>query len=283
MLASALSWVKASCSPSSAGVGEMQQTGTLSYEQSGKGLPVLLLHGFPLHRDIFAPVLPALSQVGSMVAVDLPGFGASPLPRAGFSMKNVAQEVVTFAREQGFRRFALVGHSMGGYIALEMAAQAPETLAGLVLLASHPWADTPEARARRGEGIALIRRGLRQEFLAGFLSRLLSRWSQENFPRLAGELAAMAEAVPDEVLVGYLEAMAARADHAATLAQLAVPVLVLIGDEDALIPGELAESAARIARRGQLAVIPEAGHVPTMEKAIATAEALARFLRALEP
>jgi pimeloyl-ACP methyl ester carboxylesterase len=254
----------------------------LAYEEGGEGLPVLLLHGFPLHRDIFAPVLPAASQLARVVALDLPGFGASPLPAEGFSMQSLAREVLAFARGKGFRRFALVGHSMGGYVALEVASQAPEALAGLVLLASHPRADTPEARARRAEGVALIRSGLRQEFLAGFLSRLLSRWSQQNAPRLAAELAAMAQAVPDEVLVGCLEAMAARADHTVTLTRLQVPVLVLIGEEDALITRELAESAAQAATRGELVVIPEAGHVPTMEKPIATAEALARFLRALE-
>lgn len=250
----------------------------LAFEQHGTGLPVVLLHGFPFCRDLFAPVMPALAEVGRVVAVDLPGFGESPPLSPGFSLADMAEEVSRLAGVLELPPFVVVGHSMGGYVALELAAQVPETLAGLVLLASHPRADTPEAKARRQEGVGLIRSGQRREFLEGFLARLLSPWTREHAPRIAQEVRLMAEAVSDHVLVGCLHAMAERRDHSETLKGLAVPVGVVVGEDDALIPMDLARATAEVAR-GELVVIPEAGHLPMLEKPIATADALARFVR----
>lgn len=88
----------------------------------------------------------------------------------------------------------------------------------------------------------------------------------------------MAAEVSDQVLVGSLEAMAGRRDHSTTLGKVAVPVLVLVGEEDTLIPREMASQVAQLARRGQLCLIEEAGHLPTLERPIAVADALARFL-----
>lgn len=251
----------------------------LAWEEAGSGLPVVLLHGFPFCRDIFSAVMPALAQLGRVVAVDLPGFGGSPAPPDGFTLADVAREVLALVASLGLERAVWVGHSMGGYIALEVAAQNPEELAGLVLLASHPRADTLEARARRQEGIEAIRQGRRGEFLEGFLGKLWGPWAREHAPRQREEVRAMAEAVPDEVLVGYLQAMAGRRDHTATLRRLSVPVLVVAGEADELIPRELAAAAAAEAPRGQLVVVPEAGHLPPLEKPVFTADALARFLR----
>lgn len=250
----------------------------LAYEQAGGGIPVLLLHGFPFHRDLYGPVLPALAQRALVVAVDLPGFGGSPALPQGFTLEAMGERVLAFARACGVSRFVLVGHSMGGYVALEMAAQDPGSLLGLVLLSSHPYADSPEARLRRQEGVAMIRQGLREEFLKSFLPRLLSPATRQRFPRLSQELASMAAEVSDQVLVGSLEAMAGRRDHSTTLGKVAVPVLVLVGEEDTLIPREMASQVAQLARRGQLCLIEEAGHLPTLERPIAVADALARFL-----
>ncbi|MGQ9495276.1 MAG: alpha/beta fold hydrolase [Thermoanaerobaculaceae bacterium] len=250
----------------------------LAYEMSGGGIPVLLLHGFPFHRDLYGPVLPALAQVALAVAVDLPGFGGSPALPQGFTLEAMGERVLAFARARGLPRFVLVGHSMGGYVALEVAAQDPDALLGLVLLSSHPFPDSPEAKQRRQEGVAMIRQGRRNEFLTGFLQRLLAPATRQRFPRLSQELASMASEVSDQVLVGSLEAMAGRRDHSTTLGKVDVPVLVMVGEEDALIPREMASQVAQLARQGELCLISETGHVPTLERPIAVADALARFL-----
>ncbi len=250
-----------------------------AWEEAGQGTPVVLLHGFPFCREIFLPVMPALAQVGRVVAVDLPGFGQSPPLSPGFSLADVAREILELLPALGLERAVLVGHSMGGYVALEVAAQKPGALAGLVLLASHPRADNPEAKARRQEGIQAIRLGKRGEFLGSFLARLWSPWTLQHAPRLLREVEAMTETVSDEVLVGYLQAMADRRDHTDTLRRLQVPVGVVVGEADPLIPQGLAADVAKEAPRGQLVVVPEAGHLPTLEKPVFTAEALARLVR----
>lgn len=251
----------------------------LAWEEAGQGIPVVLLHGFPFCREVFSAIAPALAQVGRVLAVDLPGFGQSPPLPTGFTLADVAREVLDLVDGLGLTPVVLVGHSMGGYVALEIAAQRPELLAGLVLLASHPRADTPEAKARRYEGIQAIGQGRRQAFLEGFLDRLWSPWAKERAPRLVGEVRGMAEAVPDQVLEGYLRAMAERPDHTATWQTLAVPTAVLVGEADPLIPKEMAAAVAAEASRAQLLVVPEAGHLPMVERPVVTAEMLARFVR----
>lgn len=253
----------------------------LAFEEAGQGTPLVLLHGFPLNRDLFSPILPALAQLGRVVAVDLPGFGGSPPLPCPFTLGQMADAVWDLLDRLQLPSCVLAGHSMGGYVALEMAARRPESLRALILLASHPQPDSPEALARRQEGVRLIREGRRQEFLHAFLARLLAPSMRARQPRLAAEVAAMAATVPDEVLVGCLQAMAGRADHRPTLARLQVPLLVLVGEEDALIPPELAAATAQHACRGQLERVPLAGHLPPMEMPVATGEALARFLRSV--
>lgn len=260
-------------------MGKSGEVKALAWEEAGEGTPVVLLHGFPFCREVFSPVMPALAQVGRVVAVDLPGFGQSPPLFPGFSLADVATEILGLLRALGIERAVLVGHSMGGYVALEVAAQKPQALAGLVLLASHPRADTPEAKARRQEGIQAIGQGRREEFLESFLSRLWSPWTREHAPRLLREVQAMTATVPDQVLTGYLQAMAERQDHTHTLRKLRVPVGVVVGEEDALIPRELAREVAAESPLGRLVVVPEAGHLPTLEKPVFTAEALARLVR----
>lgn len=260
-------------------MGESGEVGKLAWEEAGRGTPVVLLHGFPFCREIFSPIMPALAQVGHVVAVDLPGFGQSPPLAPGFFLADVAREIIGLLDALGLGRAVLVGHSMGGYVALEVAAQKPDAVAGLVLLASHPRADSPEAKARRQEGIKAIRQGHRSEFLESFLARLWSPWTKQHAPRLLREVEAMTERVSDEVLVGFLQAMAERKDHSATWRKLQVPVGVVVGEDDALISLELAREVAAEAPYGRLVVVPEAGHLPTLEKPVLTAEALARLVR----
>ncbi|MCX7895161.1 MAG: alpha/beta hydrolase [Thermoanaerobaculum sp.] len=252
-----------------------QPTSSLAWEEAGQGTLVVLLHGFPLCREVFLPVMPALAEVGRVVAVDLPGFGHSPPLPSGFSLEQVAAEVADLMAGLAAEPMVLVGHSMGGYVALALARQQPERLKGLVLLASHPRADAPEARQRREEGIALLRQGRRKEFLEAFLARLLGPWSRQHAPRLLVEVQAMAELVSSQVLVDYLAAMRDRPDHQDTWQALGVPTWVVVGEEDPLIGRELAEATAASARQGRLVTIPQAGHLPTLERPILTAETLA--------
>ena len=256
---------------------------SLAVEEAGHGVPLLLVHGFPLSSQMWAPVLPALAEAVRVVAVDLRGFGDSEAPRDGYTMDSLATDVVGVADALGLTRFAVAGHSMGGYVALRVAARWPDRLVGLMLVDSRAEADDEAGRLRREEAIARIVGGGREGFLDDFIPNLVALATRQRAPRLLEELRAMAERVPARVLAGCLAGMRDRPDSRSLLPALAVPLLVMVGEEDTITPPASAQAMASAAPRATVACIAGAGHTPPVERPVATAEAMLAFAAAHFP
>ena len=256
--------------------------GEVSLEEGGNGVPLVLLHGFPLASAIFDAVRPGLSQAARLITPDLPGFGRSA-PLLDASMEGMARAMLRLLEELGVERAVLGGHSMGGYVALRMAALARERVLGLVLVATRAAPDGEAAAATRRRGMAQIAAGGREQFLADFAPLLLGASTRARAPRLLEELRDLAEAVAPETLIACQRGMLERPDSRALLASLGVPVLVLAGAEDELIPAADAQELAALAGGATLVVIPGCGHTPSVERPIATTDAIAGFLAAHFP
>jgi pimeloyl-ACP methyl ester carboxylesterase len=253
---------------------------SLEVEDHGGGVPLVLLHGFPLSSAIWDPLRPALAEVARLVTPDLRGFGGSDKPDGGYAMAELAADVVALADALGLERFVLGGHSMGGYVAMRVAAAVPGRLAGLVLIDTRAEADAPEAAERRTAAIAAIGRDGGSAFLDAFVPNLLGASTRERAPRLLAELRAIAAAVPDHVLAGCQRGMRERPDSRALLAGLDLPALALVGAEDAITPPDAAAAMVATLVRATLVVIPGAGHTPSVERPIQVAESITAFLRA---
>jgi len=252
---------------------------TLAVEDHGEGVPVVLLHGFPLSSEIWVPIRTAVEQAARVITPDLRGFGGSDAPEDGYDLDSLAGDVVELADRLGLARFVLGGHSMGGYVALRVAALRADRLAGLVLVDTRAEADGPDARERRNAAIARIRRGEADAFLDEFVPNLLGPSTRGRAPRLLAELRTIAGAIPPHVLAGCLAGMRDRPDGTALLAGLDIPALVLVGSEDAITPPQAARAMAGALPRAELVEVPLAGHTPSVERPITTAEALLAFLR----
>jgi pimeloyl-ACP methyl ester carboxylesterase len=248
-------------------------------EDHGSGIPLLLLHGFPLSSAAWDPLRPTLAEVARLVTPDLRGFGGSDKPVGGYGMSELAEDAAALAEALGLERFILGGHSMGGYVALRLAETLAGRLAGLILIDTRADADSAEALARRDAALATIARDGGARYLDGFVPNLLSPSTRERAPRLLAELRAIAAAVPDHVLAGCQRGMRERPDSSGLLPRLDVPALVLVGGEDAITPPDVARAMASALPQATLAVIPGAGHTPSVERPIPTAEALAGFVR----
>ena len=254
---------------------------SLDVKDGGHGVPLLLLHGFPLSAEIFAVMRPVVERVGRVVALDLPGFGSSDAPAAGYTMDELADEVVRVADHLGLERFVLGGHSMGGYVALRVAARHRDRLTALVLVDTRASADSPEAAAKRHAAAAAIRGGGREAYLDSFMPLLVGPTTRSRNPDLPGRLRSMADTVQDDVLAGYLEGMAARPDSRGLLSALELPALVVVGAEDELTPVAEARELSEALPRGRLKVIAEAGHTSPLECPVEFGDAVAVFLREL--
>jgi pimeloyl-ACP methyl ester carboxylesterase len=252
---------------------------TLEVEDHGDGVPVVLLHGFPLSSEMWTPIRTAVEQAARLITPDLRGFGGSDKPQGSYAMATFADDVLRLADRLELEQFVLGGHSMGGYVALCLAAAHAERLAGLILIDTRASADTPDGKVRRAIAIERIRRGEATAFLGEFVPNLIGESTRQRAPRLAAELRDIAAEVPDHVLAGCLAGMRDRPDSTDVLSRLDVPALVIVGQEDTIAPPEVAHTMAAALPRARLALIPLAGHTPSVERPIPTAEAIRAFLR----
>lgn len=169
----------------------------------------------------------------------------------------------------------LCGASMGGMIAMEAARQAPERIAGLALLGTSPHPENDEMRKVREDAIALFGEGRLREVIE---PNVAFAFHPDNAARLAPEYLDFVLAAGAEQLIRQNRAVIGRPDARTHLPQLQCPVLVLCGDSDALTPPEHSREIARLVPHAQLELVPQCGHMLTMEQPEAVNAALLRWL-----
>ena len=228
-------------------------------------MPILLVPGLVSSPRIYAPVMPALWQFGPVTV-------ANHIRDAHMAL--IARRILAEAPP----RFALAGHSMGGYIAFEIMRQAPERVAKLALLNTQARSDTPEATARRRTMMARARggeyRAMLDELFPGFVHP--SRREDATLRQLVYD---MGEDVGAEAFVRQQEAIISRPDSRPVLATIKCPTLVLSGDEDNTIPNALSVEMGDNIHNAKLVILPNCGHLPQVEQPEATAKALVEWLR----
>jgi len=240
---------------------------TLGYASEGQGPPIVLLHGFPLNRAMWEPQVSVLRERFTVITPDLVGFGESDPPASpdGMTMDVFAQAVVRLLEILGHDRVILGGSSMGGYVLFRVLALAAARISGLVIADSRAGADSDEARQRRMATIARIRQQGPEGFLGEFAAGLVGTTTKTARPGVADTVRRLVGTPPVPTLVGALTAMATRPDSRPLLASVAVPALVLVGEEDTLTPPDAAREMAAGIRGARLVTIPAAGHLANLE------------------
>ncbi len=247
----------------------------LSIEEFGHGVPIVLLHGFPLGHTIWEPLVPLLQDEARLILADLRGYGTSPDGEVDHSMRLLAEDVLALLDRLELEKVILAGHSMGGYVALSFAHAYPHRLAGLALIASQADPDLPEKRQAR----LIQARDLKWKGI-----KLLTR----NMPAALTPVPAVQQAineivakVPVTTAIHSLKGMAEREDANPWLAGIKVPALVLAGTQDKIVPLEKSRTMAQILARGWIEEIDGASHLPMMEKPAETAVAIRQLIRAV--
>ena len=240
---------------------------SMSYRELGEGTadPLLLLHAFPLNGKMFEPQLGALSADRRVVLPDFPGFGHSPRTPAQPDMGYYAGCVLSLLDRLEIPRVVLGGVSMGGYVAFECVRSFPERVSGLVLANTRPDPDTEEIRTSRKEMALLVASegmGVLPELQ---MERLLSAHTRENDDGLVEKVRAIIlENTPDGA-VAALGAMRERPDSTATLGEIAVPTLVIGGEDDTISSPEVMGEMAEKIPGSRHVTLPDAGHLSNLE------------------
>ncbi len=223
---------------------------------------LVLLHGWGLHSGVWQPVLPALQQHFDTVLVDLPGLGRSPALAGRCSVQAVAAEVLQAVQPQLPESAIWLGWSLGGLVAAEAACQAPERVRALVTVASNPcfvaqhdWPCGMAPGTFDGFVSALASDPART--LASFALLQSRGEGARDILRALKALLAEHEAAD---LAGNLQLLAG--DYRSTLASLSQPALHILGGEDQLVPGAVAEPLQRLQPGAKLRCYEGTGHLP---------------------
>lgn len=213
-----------------------------------------------------------------LVALDWPGFGESDIINTISPMEEFADIVAQLMETLGMRQAILCGLSMGGYAAFAFLRKYPQRLSGLILADTRPGADTPEARVNR-ENVAKIAMTEGTEAIANMqLPRLISEYTRQHEPQVETRLRQMINEATSQGIAAASLGMAQRLDSTDLLAGIQVPTLVIVGEQDALTPPDVARAYAQQIPNSQVVVIPQAGHASNMEQPEAFLQAVRGFL-----
>ena len=231
----------------------------LDFEESGQGFPIILLHGFPLDRSIWYPVLPLLTPHLRVILPDLRGFGKSPIGDEPSTMRLMAEDLAVLLRKLKIEKCLLAGHSMGGYISLAFANAYPKKLAGLGLVATQAVDDNPEKRQVRFKTIESVKKH-GASTLAKDLPAILT-----THPELTQPISTIITAARPEGIINALKGMADRPDFTEILPEISVPTVIIYGQKDTIVPRERVEVMAKLIQRNWVVEVPGGGHMPMME------------------
>lgn len=254
----------------------------LAVHTAGSGLPLLLLHGFPLDHGMWARQEPLADRL-RLIVPDQRGFGGSQGPGPE-SIEQLADDAVALLDALHVAGPTVVcGLSMGGYVAQHMAARRPDRVAAVILVDTRLEADTPDVRAGRIDLAAKVGR-LGQSLVAdAMIPRLLAASAEAAAAAGRGEIEAelrqMIVSQPVATIQAALAALGKRPDMTAAMRQLRVPALLVVGAEDALTPPSCMEQAERAIPDARLLVVPRAGHMTPLEAPGVFNAAVLEFLR----
>jgi pimeloyl-ACP methyl ester carboxylesterase len=253
---------------------------------SGEGTPVLFVHGLSGVWQNFLENIPFVAQTRRVVSLDLPGFGASPMPRDRISISFYARVVEELCKRLELGSVALVGNSMGGFIAAELAIRQPERAERLVLISA---AGISSANVYRAPALTAARIGAAMMANQAVDNRYVASRGRGRSVALALVARHPRLLAPDLTFEGLLQGAdkpgfyhAMRAcieyDFRERLPDISCPTLIIWGEKDSVLSVHDADEYERLIENSTKVVMHDTGHVPQVERPAAFNEALLGFL-----
>lgn len=249
----------------------------IAYTSHGEGPPVVLLHGFCESGAIWNYLLPFLPSTYTYIIPDIPGFGSSPLPEGQFALSDIAAELLTWMKDIGLTDFAVIGHSLGGYISLEMAHQAPKDCYCISLFHSTAYADNPEKKRNRTKSAEFIRKNGKDAFLKTFISGLYYQTGP-----WVHEVEHMVNGTGAKSIISFTLAMRDRPDHRDLIKQFNGRIQFIAGDKDTFISADSLRDQADLSPNAKLNLLENIGHLGMMEDPELSGSVITDFLESVE-
>ncbi|MEU6271975.1 alpha/beta fold hydrolase [Streptomyces populi] len=242
---------------------------TLHYDDTGSpsGLPVLLIHGHPFNRSLWAPQTEALAAAGHRVVTpDLRGYGDSGVEAGTVYLSDFADDLVALLDHLDIDRAVVGGVSMGGQIAMEMQRGHAHRVRALVLSDTSAPAETDEGKVFRNRlADRLLAEGM-DGYADEVIGKMLADYNVTAMPDVAEHVLRMMRATDPRGAAAALRGRAERPDYRDTLAAVRSPVLIVVGADDVYTPVGDAEAIHGLVPHATLTVIDGAGHLPGAEQ-----------------
>lgn len=249
---------------------------SVNYTDSGKGTAIVLLHGFLENAKMWDAFVPELAQKYRVVTIDLLGHGKTQPLNYVQTMEDNADLVLSVLNELRIRKAILVGHSMGGYVALAFADLFPNIVKGIALVNSTAKPDSAERKINRDRAIVAVK----QNYASFVRMSVANLFSEDNRERFAQEIEAVkleALKTPLQGIVASLEGMKIRKDREPLLHEGKFPVLLVLGKKDPVLNFEETQELKKHPNVS-LEVFPD-GHMSPIENRPDLQDALRSFLK----
>jgi 3-oxoadipate enol-lactonase len=248
----------------------------LVYEDYGSGRPLILVHGFCGSSSYWKPVRRSLGSEYRLIAPDLRGHGRSEAPDIPYTVEAIADDLAALVQQLNLSQSVLLGHSLGGYVALAFAEKYPHLLAGFGLIHSTAYPDDEQGKANRNKAIAAIQEKGIVPFIDGLIPKLFAPEHLDTMADLVQGAKEIGYATKPEGAIHTAEAMRDRIDRNHVLRETSLPVLLAAGALDQLIPAVKTFSV-----QGDHIVqarLEQAGHMSMMETPDALAKVITEFV-----
>src|SRR5437588_5653338 len=252
------------------------------YEVMGDGPPVVLLHPFPAHHELWLAVAESLSSRYRMILPALRGHGDSELGQGPASMGKHAADLARIFDSEVLGRAVFAGVSIGGYVLFEFWRRYRGRVAALILCDTKAQADTAEGRAARLKAAADVLEQGTEPFIDSMIPKLFGRTTLDTRPDLLMAPKEMMMKMSSEDISLVQKGMAERPDSVEILNTINVPTMLVAGEEDTLTPVRDAELMRQNIPGSQLKVVPRAGHYAVWEQAEEVGKLVRQFLDSLQ-
>ncbi|WP_167015660.1 alpha/beta fold hydrolase [Chitinophaga sp. Cy-1792] len=251
--------------------------GNGNYQDVGQGPTVVLIHGFSEDSSVWNPQRDSLSANFRLLIPDLPGTGKSTLTE-GLTIAAMADYVYSILLAENIKEAVVIGHSMGGYVAMALLQQHPEVMKGLGLFHSTAAADAEEKKETRKKSVAFIGQYGGELFTRQTIPNLFSPATKNRQPKLVEDCITMCAKCPAESMIAYTNAMMNRPDLTGLLSSVTTPVLFVIGkDDNAVSPANVIQQVM-LPKTSSVYIFEDVGHMGMWEKIEASNLLLNQFV-----
>ncbi len=242
------------------------QNKNISYSIQGSGVSLVFLHGYLEYKEIWSDFIKYFIPSYQVLCIDLPGHGASQSVDSVHTMKQMAEIVKLILDRNGIKKTFIVGHSMGGYVALSFANYFSKSLYALILFSSSSLNDSTEKKLARNRDINLIKEGKKEMVIDNNIPNMFASNNLVRFDALIDEIKNKVKKMSDAAIIASLEGMKQRLNYKTLLQSPPVPLLFVAGALDNLIQIDVSERQIKDTTNVVFKVLTHSGHMGYLEE-----------------